>query len=164
MKTIPLTRGQFAIVDDDNYDWLNQWKWQALWSESSNGYYATRTITSRRTKNSYVSMHRLILGLHGDICGDHKNRNTLDNRKSNLRPATRLQNAQNRKVRSGSTSGYKGVHYRADKASVKCWQVRISINKKRKSFGFYSDPREAAKVYDELAVKYFGEFAVLNDI
>src|SRR5689334_16735192 len=109
-KLIPLTRGQSAIVDDTDFEWLSQWKWCALPTHRKDGYYAVR-----RTPNSngkLLFMHKFILGATTNQ-GDHINGNKLDNRRDNLRPATRKQNLFNRckpNRKKPQTSQYKGVY------------------------------------------------------
>jgi hypothetical protein len=111
-RKIVLTQGQVAIVDASDFDWLNQWKWCAHWAPNTKSYYATRTAYKGRRNKRTVWMHRVILGLDSNSpCkGDHANRNTLDNRKENLRIADTFQNAQNATIRSDNTSGQKGVY------------------------------------------------------
>ena len=139
MKTIPLTQGQEAIVDDEDFEALSRYKWTAWWNPSSKSYYAYRmpTVNGRRVR---VTMHRQLLGLsHGDrLQGDHINRNTLDNRKRNLRIATASQNGMNRTKNGNNTSGFKGV--------VKCykkWQAVIIVNRKRITLGLHDTPELA---------------------
>src|SRR4030066_2184242 len=114
MKEIKLTRGKVAIVDDEDYEWINQWKWHC------NGQgYAERhcDIPGKRTM---IKMHRLILNTPNGMETDHINHNRLDNRKSNLRVRTRSQNAINTPIRSSNTSGKKGVDW---KKNVGKWRV-----------------------------------------
>ena len=90
---------------------------------------------------------------------DHINRNRLDNRKHNLRPATISQNGANAKLTSRSTSGFKGVSYFKRTGS---WRAYITVNKKFISLGYYKTPEEAAQHYDAAALKHFGTFARTN--
>ena len=90
-RLIPLTKGQNAIVDKEDYDFLNQWSWFASFDKKT-CYAARRRIVDGRAEKIY--MHRVILGLT-DLMADHKNHNTLDNRRCNLRPATAYLNALN---------------------------------------------------------------------
>jgi hypothetical protein len=87
---------EFAIVDDDMVADLSQWRWKAKPNGSGSGVYAVRN-TVRDGKNVTLRMHRVVLGMdHTDpLEVDHDNHNTLDNRRTNLRPATRQQNALN---------------------------------------------------------------------
>lgn len=116
-KIIRLTQGKVTLVDDDDYEWLNQWKWQFAIN------YARRTDYTNGKKN--VFMHRIILDAPNDYRVDHINGDKLDNRRENLRLATFLENAQNSKIRKDNKSGYKGVHWH--KASGK-WAAKIRVN------------------------------------
>ena len=156
MKQIKLTQGQVALVDDADFDWLNQWKWCVL--KSPAGFYARR-----RDSGQDILMHRVILGLElGDKRqGDHQNHNTLDNRQDNIRICTCQQNQRNRKPRLNLTSGYKGVSwYRR----IKKWQAHIQMNGKRKHLGYFTEEKEAALAYNKIAGNIYGEFAYLNPV
>jgi len=106
-------------------------------------------------------MHRLIMKNPDNLDVDHIDGDRLDNQKSNLRKATQSQNSMNQKNQSGRSSNFKGV----------CWHTRdhkhqayIKINQKRKHIGYFDSEIEAAKAYNAAAIKYFGEFARLNDV
>lgn len=153
-RLIPLTRGQNAIVDLDDFEKINQFNWYAEWSPATRSFYAAR----RDADHKYVCMHRFILGLNGKPQGDHRNGNTLDNRRENLRPCTAQQNRFNQKRRSNNTSGYKGVsRFRGKK-----WWSCIRIDGRTLHLGFYTSKTEAARAYDVAARKHFGEFARTN--
>lgn len=151
--------GNYALVDDADYDWLNQWKWTAI--KSGKTFYASRGFWVDR-KIVGVKMHRQILGIEDqdDIC-DHADTNGLNNQRSNLRKCTRLENSMNRNPYEGRTSKYKGVHY--DKESKK-WRASIRLNGKLSNIGRFTTQEAAAKAYDEYAARMFGDFAVLNSI
>ena len=155
MKLIPLTQGLFALVDDKDYKWLMQWKWNA--AKSDKNCYAKRTMTDK----SAISMHRQILGLEkGDgIKVDHRNHFGLDNQRHNLRKCTTAENGRNRRPKKNSKSGFKGV---SPSTSGKKWQVYININGKDKYITSCNDVVDAAKAYDVAARKYHGEFACTN--
>lgn len=153
MKEIPLSKGLFTQVDDADYEWLKQWKWSA--SKFNNNYYATRTDYTNGKKT--ILMHRLILNTPKNLEGDHIDRNSLNNQRSNLRNANDSQNATNRIYKS--RTGYRGVCFHS---RDKKFQVVISCRGKQRSLGYFDDPIEAAKVYDRAAIKYHGEFAILN--
>ncbi len=164
MKKIPLTQGKFAIVDDDDFERLIQWKWYAT-KDKSRCFYAVRS------NNISIKMHRVILGAKGGDgkIADHINGNTLDNRKANLRFCTSSQNSQNRKKWARPKhSKYKGVtkSKRQRKYDVnETWMARIKVKgKKRIYLGHYKSEVHAAIAYNEAATKYFGEFAKLNII
>lgn len=110
MKLIPLTKNQFAIVDDEKYAGLSKHKWRAAFSQSIGTYYAVRTAIAGG-KRITILMHREVLGLSPEDSrwGDHREPSqTLDNRHSNLRIASASQNAMNRRLGSRSSSGIKG--------------------------------------------------------
>jgi hypothetical protein len=159
-KVIPLTQGQFAIVSDKDFEWLSQWKWYAAWDSCTKSFYAVREVNGRPLRmHNAVWIHRHGTKPRGSQV-DHANRITLDNRGSNLRLATRSQQAQNSGMRSSNTSGYRGVtwHCRVGK-----WEARIGVNGKRIHLGYFDDPADAARAYDAAALIYHDpEFAQLN--
>lgn len=149
MKQIPLTQGKFAIVDDEDFEYLNQWKWYC----TSEGYAA------RKPSTGVVYMHRLLTNVEQGKEVDHTNLNRLDNQKSNLRVVDKLQNMLNTPVRSHSRVGLKGVGKRNDCKRSKPYYAKITVNKKKIFLGYFKTAEEAHKVYSEAAKKYFGEFA-----
>ena len=156
-RRIPLTQGKYAIVDPEDFERLNKHKWYAI--KQSNTFYARRSIRVDK-KYIHIQMHREVIHPPDHLFADHINRNGLDNRKANLRHATRAQNNFNRLIRrKNSSSKYKGVTW--DKYR-KMWQARIGLYGKRKLVGYFKDEIQAAKAYDEAAKKYHKEFAVLN--
>lgn len=157
-KYIRLTKGKQARVDDENYERLNQHNWYC------NKGYAVRHISNPnpepgKPRQVSVLMHREIMNAPKGVDVDHKNRNKLDNREENLRFVQGGGNEQNKDKIKSNTSGYKGVvfHKRAGK-----WQAQIMIGSKSIYLGLFNAKEQAAKAYDEAAVKYHGEFAVLN--
>ena len=154
MRKIKLTQGKYALVDDDDYEWLNQWKWGTYLSHG-------RWIVSRVAPvNKKIFMGRLILDAPKGMLVDHANQNTLDNRRRNLRLATPSQNSRNKKLDRDSTSGYKGVSFNKEK---QLYTVGISVERgKRISPGQFKSKVVAARIYDEAAIKYYGEFAKTN--
>ena len=140
MKKIPLTQGQFALVDDSDYEWLMQWKWQAHWNPHTRSFYANmgwRETTDAPQKT--IIMHRFILGLQiGDKRqGDHKNHNTLDNRRFNLRIVTTQGNSWNRKA----TVGYYWV------PKARKYRAIIGVNGNNIHLGYHITPESARKAY-----------------
>jgi len=149
-------------VDPKHYERLNKHKWYASKSSSSGGFYAARcTWDPVNKKKRTIKMHREIITPPHPLVVDHINHNGLDNRRANLRPATKSQNNINKpyKKKKGAHSKYHGVTL---EKRINKWQAQIRINGKRKIIGYYKDEIEAAKAYDEAAKKCHKDFAVLN--
>jgi len=155
MKEIRLNKERVALVDDDNYEWLNQWKWS--WKPDRHGGYATR-IESRPVRR-LISMSRLIMGEPEGLEVDHINQDKLDNRKENLRVCTTLENSRNKSITKSNKTGYKGV---SEYPRYNCYRARISIDGKDRFLGYFDEIKDAAREYDKKAKELFGEFAVLN--
>lgn len=155
-KQIPLTRGKYAIVDDEDYEWLNQWKW--FHGRYKHGEYAQRSVY-KDGKQTTQFMHRIILKTPDELLTDHINRNGLDNRRANLRICTATQNGSNRLVPKHNTSGYKGVGWHKQRQR---WRARATADGIEHFLGYFSDIEEAAHAYDRAAIKFHGEFATLN--
>ncbi len=155
--TITLTQGYEAIIDDDDFSHVAKWKWSICKRGAKR--YAGATV-----KSEPALLHRYILGdppFKGAEV-DHINGNGLDNRRANLRWATKSQNQANSGKRKGNfTSKYRGVYWTKQRSR---WQVEIKIDYKRKHLGFFKDELLAAHAYNQAATKYFGEFASLNVI
>ena len=166
MKHIKLTKGQFAIVDDEDFEWLNQWKWHVRKTHCKDGktYYAQRSIWDKATQKCInIPMHRQILRLKkGDgRQGDHINHRTLDNRRSNLRAVTHEQNCRNRRPQQLTSSRFKGVS--RIKGQNK-FETHITINDRCINLGHFKSEVEAAKAYNTKAEELFGEHAWLNPV
>ena len=147
-KEIQLTRGKVAIVDDEDFERLNQHNWCVR--QGTKTFYAIREAQGKR-----IHMHHL-------ICPkpvDHINGNGLDNRRCNLRQATQSQNRMNQSKGGGTSSKFKGVTW--SKQSQK-WQAQIKFHKKNKHLGLFISEVEAAKAYDKAAKQLFGTFAKPN--
>lgn len=155
-KEIELTTGGKCLVSEEDFDYLNKFKWH---KRTADGY-AARTVYDNG-KFITVRMHRQIVEAPSGLVVDHVNRDRLDNRRENLRVATRSQNTANSIKPSTNTSGYKGVSYRKEQDR---WRAFIRVNKKGISLGQYATAIEAARAYNEAALKYFGEYALLNEI
>lgn len=158
MKKIKLTKNQLAVVDDKDFEYLNQFHW----SVDGSGYpqRATKTIKGWRP----IRMHRDLFKLIGKETADHINLNKLDNRRKNLRRCNQAQNNRNIGITKNNTSGYKGVWLRNDKKRSKRWVAEITFNDKKNHLGSFERPEQAALAYNNAAKKYFGEFAVLNPL
>lgn len=160
---IELTRGVKTLVDWEDVEFLNQW----LWLLSSRGY-AVRSYrykdNSGKSRKHVLSMHRVIMERHGyEIEGldvDHINRDRLCNIKSNLRVATRSQNLINKSISARNTSGAVGVHYRKN---TNKWEAILTINSKQVVLGRFSSKEDAIKARKEGLIKYFGEYANLDE-
>jgi len=159
-REIPLTQGQVTVVDATDYEWLTQWKWFAI-RNTGGAYYAQRNIKIDGKWGSVIQMQRQILGLEsGDRRkADHADRDTLNNRRENLRIATHAQNRANSKT--SAASGLKGAYYRKDRGR---WQGQIRVDKKCISLGFYDSPELAHEAYRVASLEHFGEFSRVGAI
>ena len=161
MQKIPLTKGYEALVSDEDYPSVSQFKWYALVSFSGDNMYvyAVRGIGQGRKK---IYLHRAILGLSeaDKLNADHINHNTLDNTRENLRIVSVQKNSFNRRKMSGNRfSRYKGVsdhrgRFRAD----------ITVNGKKKCFGIFDTEVDAALAYNKAAVELHGDSAYINEV
>lgn len=153
---IPLTQGKYAIVDAEDYEWLNQWKWYASYEPDRNLFVAKTRINTRA-----VRMHRMILNAPNGVLVDHKNYKPLDNRRVNLRLCSNAENAVNckKKKRSNKASRYRGVCWARNN-----WCAEISFERKKFYLGRYETQIAAAHAYNKAAKRLHGEFACLNKI
>lgn len=141
----------------DNEDWINIKEFKFIVKKTDYTFYVR--VNSGIHKGNYL--HRILMGNPIGFEIDHENHNGLDNRKSNLRIATKAQNVRNRKISKVNTSSFKGVKWVKDKNA---WQVSLEFNGKRFTGGYFDCKVDAAHKYNEMAIKYFGEFAYLNTI
>jgi len=152
-RQIPLTNGGYALVYSGDYEWLMTYKW----FRSERGY---ALQTSKRVgKNSGAGMHRVILNPPKGMVTDHINGDRLDNRRSNLRIADHLQNAQNRGKNKNSRSKYKGVAWKVENNK---WQARIRIGTGQHHLGLYDTEEDAAHAYNVAAILHHGNYKRLN--
>ena len=157
-RRILLTKGLFTIVDQDDFERLNKYNWQANVREGRSRY-ATRTIR-RNGRVCHRQMHRIITNAPKEMMVDHINHDGLDNRKVNLRLATPQQNAWNRRcLRRCNGSKYMGVSW--DKQNRK-WRGRLFVDGKSRFLGYFEDEKDAAIAFDRAAKEHRGEFAFLN--
>jgi len=154
MRTISLTRGKFAIVDDEDYCLVNEHRWQAC--RGRNTWYAYgKSYGPGNPKGTFIAMHRIILGISdSNIPVDHINRNGLDNRRENLRAVTLTQNCWNSPAHKDAVSYLKGVSYDDTSKRQKRWTASIMRNGKRKNLGYFNTEQSAAKAYAD-AERYF---------
>lgn len=149
---VPLTQGYEAVIDAADVPLVDGRNWYAV--TDGNTSYAVRADRSKH-KQRIVSIHRVILGEPEGLDVDHVDGNGLDNRRANLRVATRSQNQWNQRLRIDNTSGYKGVHW--DKAEGK-WKARIRLNGTRISLGYYGTLDAAHEAYAKASAQLHGEF------
>ena len=145
----------YALVDEKDFAVLNKMNWYL--KRSGTCYYAHTTIR-RNKKAPFVAMHQLLLPVPKGQEVDHKNHNGLDNRRTNLRAATRSQNIANRKKfrrANKQSSEYKGVWRKDGK-----WEAGL----RHRYLGTFSTEQEAARAYNDAAIKLYGEFAQVNRI
>lgn len=160
-RRIPLGEGKFTIVEPEDYYRFNNFHWSC--KKRGDCFYAFRLLNSPDDKLNFVLLHREIMNAPKGMLVDHRDGKGLDNRRANLRLATRSQNNCNRrKKKTKALSQYVGVTFDKRNKRKKRWFARIYINGKCKHLGCYKSELEAAKAYDEAAKKYFGEFSRLN--
>ena len=153
-QEVPLTRGLVALVDDDDYEFLAQWNWYATAQRyARRGYRVRGEIVC-------VYIHSVLLHVPKGCKVDHINRNTLDNRRSNLRIATHQENGRNRGKHKLTSSQYKGVTW--DKR-IKKWKAIIKYGRNI-TLGHFANEIDAARAYNTAAREYFGEFAAINQL
>lgn len=152
MKKLKLTKGKFAIVDDEDYKYLNQWKWQY----SSRGYAVRQKYINGKYKE--IQLHRIVNNTPDGYQTDHINQDRLDNRKLNLRNCTNQQNSFNASLRKDSFSKIRGVSFH--KYAHK-WRAHIGVLGKHMSLGYFLNIEDAKEARQKAERKYFGEFSTL---
>jgi hypothetical protein len=156
MREIPLTRGKVTMVDDADFEWLNQWKWFAHKSPGGH-WYAVRARPNFRK----IWMHRLILDTPDGLQTDHRNNDGLDNQRHNIRTCSPSQNQHNQTPhKHKGTSVFKGVSLTKERA----WKASIGIGRQTRYLGVFPSEIEAALAYDHIARELFGDFAYTNFI
>lgn len=161
MKKIELTKGFFALVDDEDIELVANYSWRVI--PTRNTMYAKAYVRGSGRKNpQQVFMHRLIMNAPKGIEVDHINGNGLDNRKENMRLCSHAQNIQNQRNTScRGSSSYRGVSW---SKKDKRWVAQICKDYSNEVLGYFKNEKEAALAYNEAALKYFGEFARLNEV
>jgi hypothetical protein len=153
-RWIPLTRGYFALVDEADFVRASAFTWSLRPAGRKRAHlYAVAWVEKK-----HLYLHNFIMGTRDRI--DHENRDGLNCRRENLRLATKAQNQQNAIVRSNSQTGLKGVTFAKDRGY---YRANIQVDGKRTWLGNFSDPKDAARAYNEAAVRLFGEFARINE-
>lgn len=151
-REVPLSRGLVAVVDDQDFDRVvSMGSWYAHQDDAT--CYARRNYWQDGICKS-IRMHAFITGW--DLA-DHINGDGLDNRRTNLRQATPVENARNRRLRRDSRSGFKGVSRRGSRFQASIW-----FDGRSHGLGGYATAEEAASAYDAAALHHFGQFARLN--
>ena len=153
MKEIKLTQNKIALVDDDDFEILNQYKWCAV-RVSGGSYYAARKQGKKK-----IYMHKELLKVPKNRVVDHIDGNTLNNCMANLRECSIAENVRNQKIRSTNTTGFKGVSYYKNR---NMYAARIMLNYRAHFIGLYYTPEGAARAYNQRAKELFGEYALLN--
>lgn len=157
-KLIPLRNRKgdvvaHAIVDDADFDWLSQYRW----------FRSARSVATS-IKSKSIEMHAMIMSPPAGLEVDHKDTNTLNNQRDNLRICTHAQNLANRrKFKNGKTSQYKGV-YKPINCTKRPWRASIAVNRKVIVLGFFTSELDAALAYNAAAIEHFGDFARLNEV
>ncbi|MGB4825387.1 MAG: HNH endonuclease [Leuconostoc mesenteroides] len=156
-KIIELTQGQFAIVDEEDFERVDKFKWRANRKKNGNFYARThwRDENGRAIKKDLYSF---VVNFKKEQQVDHINLNTLDCRRKNLRVATKQQNRFNTSVKETNKTKFKGVTFRGENI----FEAKISCNKIYYKLGKFNNAEDAAKAYDKKAKELFGEFAWSN--
>lgn len=161
MRKIKLTQGKWAMVDDEDYGWLSQWRWHAI--KTPYTFYVVRNSPKVKGRQNTIRMHRQILTPKIGQLVDHINHNGLDNRKENLRFCGHSQNQFNKRKWKNTTSKFKGVSWQRAVGKWRGrWKAQIRISYKLIYLGVFINQIEAAQAYDCAAKKYFKNRACTN--
>jgi hypothetical protein len=155
-RTLQLSRGLNALIDEADFEKVGRHKWNVRPRRQRDGFYVVRAIMVGTSQQRHVFLHRILMDAPEDVCVDHRNGDSRDNRRANLRLATFSQNAQNQRVALGE-SCFKGVARAANR-----WRARIRVDGKLIQLGCHATEEAAARAYDEAAREHFGEFACTN--
>lgn len=175
MRFIELTQEKTAVVDDEDFAYLNQFSWQAQKSSGSGAYVVWHAFTNLmlgfKKKQMRVGMHRLIWArmnndpaflVQGNKYIDHIDFNGLNNSRLNIRACSNTENQIHKRLQRNNKSGFRGVTLNKQHNT---WVVRFVVPGGGRVYGgTFKTSREAALVYNEKALKYFGKFAVLNEV
>jgi len=155
--------GEFKVlIDDEDFEKYSKIRWRARNNHGSNMFYIASYVYVEGTKKrKNIELGRYLLDAQKGEIIDHINRDTLDNRKCNLRICSTAENNRNTiKRKDGLTSNYKGVYW---KKEMKKYCAQINFNRKKIFIGYYDNEDQAAIAYNIAAVKYFGRFARPNE-
>lgn len=161
MKEIQLTQGKFALVDDDDYERLSQFKWQATKASAKHVWYAGSNFKTEEGSR-WLRMHRLIMKATRGQDVDHIDGNGLNNTKANLRVCRHQDNMRNRRPMIGRNQ-FKGVYFEKD-GRQQPWRAHIKCDGKQRRIGRFSSAEDAATAYNFVAWEFFGEFARFNEV
>lgn len=155
MMKIPLSNGGYTVVDNEDYDYINNWKWV----RSSRGYAqrGSKVKIDDEFRGVTYLIHRVLMDAKKGQQIDHVNGNPLDNRRSNLRFSTQKQNLRNQKVAKNNKTGHKGVSVCGNK-----YRAMIGMDGKLKHLGLFNTVEEASMAYNVAAFQYDPEFSRLN--
>lgn len=153
MKSIPLSKGQIAMIDDEDYERVSEFKWYALWNKDTQSYYAARSAGGRINKHIEY-LHRFIMQTPKGMICDHRNHNTLDDRKSNLRNCTPAQSSLNTRMSTRNTTGHRCITLRRNK-----YRVVIKADTKTIFDRVFPTLDEAIVFRDKAIAKHHGDFA-----
>jgi hypothetical protein len=153
---VELTQGQWALIDANDVSAVGDHNWSASWNKITGSFYAVRKLYREDGSTTSIGMHVALLRPASGYVVDHKNYNSLDNRRSaNLRAATRAQNAYNVGITAANKSGYKGVSW--DKRRSK-YRAEMNVNGKNTFLGYRDSAFEANELYCKAADELHGEF------
>lgn len=159
-RKVPLSRGKFAVVDEEDFERVSEYQWHAQWSPHAKTFYGKTAYRDKYRTLIVLHLHRFVLGTTNDlVLVDHRDHDGLNCRKLNLRECDKSQNAANGRMRSTNTSGYKGVSFYPQSGK---WRAIICLHYKNISLGLHVEKIDAARAYDQKAIELFGEFAHLN--
>jgi hypothetical protein len=162
LNTIPLSRGLNTLVDYEDWVELSQLRWHA-WKSRYESFYGQRYLPKENGVQKAQWLHRAILSrkLGDELTSlvDHKNGDSLDNRRTNLRPASGTGNQANRRKSENCLSNFKGVTWSKEKTK---WMAQCGSRGTKRFLGYFADEIEAARAYDFAARERFGEFAKTN--
>lgn len=146
-KEIELSKGKYALVDDEDYNWLNQWSW---WVEKK-GYAVRKESWGGRRHRLYLHRELLRVGPHQII--DHINGNRLDNRRVNLRIVSPTINSRNRLLSTRNKTGHNGIYW---VQRVKMFEAYITVKRRRVYLGIFKDLEKAIEARKAGERKYWG--------